>query len=137
MADKERDSIQVSEKREVTADAEQTRPGPVFSPAVDIFENPTEITVLADMPGVTAGSLRIDLRDRVLTLEGGVDSPVPEGQNSVVKEYADSGTFFRRFTLSDAIDQAKIEAKLTGGVLRLTLPKVEEAKPRQIRVKTS
>lgn len=114
---------------------EQTRPGPVVTPAVDIFENDSAITVLADMPGVKAENLKIDLRENVLTLSGYVAGPDSTDRRSVLREY-DSGTFFRQFTLSEMIDQSKIDAKLKDGVLRLELPKLERAKPRQIAVKT-
>jgi HSP20 family molecular chaperone IbpA len=113
---------------------EQTRPGPLYSPAVDIFETDAAITVLADMPGVKPDQLDIDLRDSVLTLKGRVTSPTTAGESDVLREY-DAGTFFRQFTLSEAIDQAKIDAHLSDGVLRLELPKVERAKPRQITVR--
>jgi len=112
---------------------EQTRPGPVYMPAVDIFETDGTITVLADMPGVKPDQLEIDLRDDVLTLTGRVGA-TPTGEADVLREY-DAGTFFRQFTLAESIDQAKIDAKLVDGVLRLELPKVEQAKPRQITVR--
>lgn len=115
---------------------EHTHPGPVHSPAVDIFENDERISLLADMPGVKADDLRIDLRDNVLTLSARVSSPVVASEASVVHEFS-RGAYFRQFTLSEMIDQAKIEAKLTGGVLRLDLPKMERAKPRQISVKSN
>jgi len=114
---------------------EQTRPGPVYTPAVDIFENDNWITVLADMPGVKAEDLNIDLRESVLTLSGRASSQVGPNESEVLREYQ-SGTFFRQFTLAQTIDQSKIDARLTDGVLRLELPKVEQAKPRQITVKT-
>lgn len=113
---------------------EQTRPGPVYMPAVDIFETDGAITVLADMPGVKPDQLEIDLRDNVLTLTGRVGA-APTGETDVLREY-DAGTFFRQFTLAESIDQAKIDAKLADGVLRLELPKVERAKPRQITVRS-
>jgi HSP20 family molecular chaperone IbpA len=114
---------------------ERTRPGTVYSPSVDIFENENSITVLADMPGVKAGDLEIDLRESVLTLTGRVTPPDGAKETDVLREYQ-SGTFFRQFTLSERIEQSKIDAKLTDGVLRLELPKVEKARPRQIAVKT-
>jgi HSP20 family protein len=114
---------------------EQTRPGPVYLPAVDIFETDAAITVLADMPGVKPDQLDIDLRDSVLTLKGRVSSPANADESDVLREY-EAGTFFRQFTLSETIDQAKIDAHLSEGVLRLELPKVERAKPRQITVRT-
>ena len=118
----------------MTTVAEQTRPGAVYMPAVDIFETDGAITVLADMPGVNPDQLEIDLRENVLTLTGRVTA-APPNETDVLREY-DAGTFFRRFTLAETIDQAKIDAKLADGVLRLELPKLERAKPRQITVRT-
>lgn len=135
MAREARTEIQKSEKGVPTA-AEQTRSGPVYSPAVDIFENDNSITVLADMPGVKAQDLQIDLRESVLTLTGRVSTPETPTESDVLREYR-SGTFFRQFTLAEIVDQARIDAKLADGVLRLELPKVEKAKPRQITVRTS
>lgn len=127
--------MQKTEKAGVPTVPEQTRPGPVYSPPVDIFENDNAITVLADMPGVKAEDLKIDLRESVLTLTGRVVAPDSSKESDVLREYQ-TGTFFRQFTLSETIDQTKIDAKLTDGVLRLELPKVEKARPRQITVRT-
>lgn len=115
---------------------EQTRPGPVYTPAVDIFESDDRISVLADMPGVKAEDLKIDLRENVLTLTAPVTASEANTETAILHEY-ETGTFFRQFTLSELIDQAKIDAKLTDGVLRLELPKLERAKPRQITVRSN
>jgi len=115
---------------------EQTHPGPVYTPPVDIFESEDRISLLADLPGVKAKDLKIDLRENVLTLSAPVSSPEAASESSILREYA-SGSYFRQFTLSDQIDQAKIDAKLADGVLRLELPKLEKAKPRQITVQAS
>jgi HSP20 family molecular chaperone IbpA len=136
MANQARKEIQKTDRAGVPTVAEQTRSGVVYSPAVDIFENDNSITVLADMPGVSAQDLQIDLRESVLTLTGRVSTPERPTESDVLREYR-SGTFFRQFTLSETINQAGIDAKLTDGVLRLELPKVEKAKPRQITVRTS
>lgn len=130
-----RTEIQKAERTGLPTVPEQTRPGPVYSPAVDIFENDKAITVLADMPGVKAQDLKIDLRESVLTLTGRVTSADASKETDVLREYQ-TGTFFRQFTLSEAIDQTKIDAKVADGVLRLELPKVEKARPRQITVRT-
>jgi HSP20 family molecular chaperone IbpA len=135
MAREARTDIQQSEKAGAPTAPEQTRPGAVYSPSVDIFENESSITVLADMPGVKAPDLKIDLRESVLTLTGRVTAPLSAKDSDILREY-ESGTFFRQFTLSETIDQAKIDARLTDGVLRLELPKVEKARPRQITVRT-
>lgn len=113
---------------------EQTRPGPLYSPSVDIFENEQALFLLADMPGVKAADLKIDLRENVLTVTGRVSAPEKANEADVAREYG-WGTFFRQFTLAETIDQSKIDAKLVDGVLRLELPKVEKAKPRQISVR--
>jgi len=133
MAKKEEKDIQVKEKQEVATTAEQTRPGLVFAPMVDIFETEEELTVLADMPGVKADNLKIDLDNNILTMTGDVDAPESPGEQDVLREYQ-TGRYFRQFTVSDVIDQSKIEAVLTDGVLRLRLPKAEAAKPRQIPI---
>jgi HSP20 family protein len=135
MAEKESKELKAREKAEVSATAEQTRPGPTFTPAVDIFETDQEITVLADMPGVKAKDLAIDLRENTLALSGNVDSPEGGKEEEVLREYR-TGNYYRQFALSEGIDQSKIEASLKDGVLRLRLPKVETAAPRTIPVKT-
>jgi HSP20 family molecular chaperone IbpA len=135
MTDTESKALQAKEKAEVATPAEQTRPGLVFTPAVDIFETDKEITLLADMPGVKAGDLNIDLDKNVLTLDGEVKPPEGPGEVDVFREYR-TGKYYRQFTLSQVIDQAKIDAGLKDGVLRLRLPRVEAATPRKIAVKS-
>ena len=134
MTDKASKEIQAKPKQEVNTPAEQTRPGLVFTPNVDIFETESEITLLADLPGVTPENLTIDLRENTLSLVGEVEHE-EVGEEVLLVEY-ETGKYYRQFTLSSVIDQKKIDAKLTDGVLRLSLPKVEEATPRQIEVKT-
>jgi HSP20 family molecular chaperone IbpA len=135
MKAKDTKELQVKPKQEVTTPAEQTRPGVVFTPSVDIFETDRELTLLADLPGVIADNLTIDLRENTLTLTGDVESAVGTDEEGLFIEY-EIGKYYRQFSLSSVIDQSKIDAKLNDGVLRLTLPKVEEAKPRQIKVKS-
>jgi HSP20 family protein len=125
--------LQVKEKQEVTSPAEQTRPGVVFTPNVDIFEDDQQITLLADMPGVTPGDVSIDLNDNVLSISGEV-KPFEGGNESDVLIEFEIGRYYRQFTLSEVIDQSKIEANHENGVLRLALPKAEKAIPRQITV---
>jgi len=131
MATKE---MTVKEKKALEEGAkESTRPGRVFVPAVDILENEEEIIILADMPGVTSKSVDIDLRESVLTIEGRISPVEGEKEVTVYREF-DWGDYLRQFTLSDAIDQEKITAKMDLGVLRLTLPKAEKRKPQKIQV---
>ena len=125
--------LQVKDKQEVAAPAEQTRPGVVFTPDVDIFENDKQITLLADMPGVASDDITIDLNDSVLSISGEVKPFEDKSESDVLVEF-EIGRYSRQFTLSEVIDQTKIEAKHEDGVLRLNLPKAEKAIPRQIAV---
>jgi len=136
MTESETKSLQAKEKKEVTTPAELTKPGLVFNPAVDIFETEKELTLLADLPGVKAKDLKIDLKDNVLTLTADETPLEGPGEKDVVREYR-TGTYYRQFSLSDTIDQSKIEAVMKDGVLRLSLPKVEAATPRKIAIKAA
>ncbi len=128
--------MELKEKHEVKKTAgEGTRPGPVFVPAVDILENASDITILADMPGVESKNVDIDLRDNQLTIIGRVEPIESEKEVSLYKEF-NWGDYFRQFTVSNVIDQAKITAKMDNGVLKLVLPKVEKPKPQKIKVVT-
>jgi len=128
--------IKVREKQELATPAEQTIPGMVFTPQVDIFETEKELTLLADIPGVKSEKLTIDLRDNILTIAGDIEPTEGSSEEDLLIEY-ETGRFYRQFTLSEVIDQNKIDAKLGDGVLRLTLPKVEKATPRKISIKAA
>ena len=134
MADTKSKELKVREKQELTSPAEQTSPGLVFTPAVDIFETDKEITLFADMPGVKAGNLTIDLRDNILTLSADVAPAENADEEDILVEY-ETGKYYRQFTLGELINQEKIDAKLNDGVLRLKLTKVEKATPKKILVK--
>jgi HSP20 family protein len=136
MTESEAKAIQAREKAEVSTMTEQTKPGLVFTPDVDIFETEKELTLLADMPGVKSSDINIDLREGVLTIEGDVNNPHDENEVDLLSEYR-TGKYYRQFNLSEIINQARIEATMTDGVLRLKLPKVEAAKPRKITIKAS
>jgi len=135
MTSTDNQELTVRDKTAVNQSAEQTRAGAVLTPDVDIFETDREITLLADIPGVKPDNLSIDLRDDILTIAGETDSSRKKGLVDIIAEW-ESGKYYRQFTLSEMIDQGKIDAKLIDGVLRLTLPKVARAAPRRITVKT-
>lgn len=126
--------LSVRDKQEVTSQ-EGTRPGRTFVPDVDIYETQDSLHLDADMPGVDEKSLQINLADGVLTIEGQVGVKDYERLAPVYTEY-NVGNYLRRFTLSSDIDVDKISARVTNGVLELTLPKVERVKPRRIAVTT-
>lgn len=127
--------LQVQEKQELQTKSESTRNVPIFVPAVDIFESPNELTLLADMPGVPIENVDIDLDNDQLTIRGIADAVQEEG-TVLLREYS-VGDYYRQFTLSNAIDRERIQASMKDGVLKVVLPKAEAAKPRKIEVKLS
>ena len=102
-------------------------------PPVDIFEDDAGFTVLADLPGVSKDRLVVRVDGDNLVIEGAASAPVDGDMTLLYGEVLNP--FYRRtFTLSRELDPTHIEAKLEGGVLRLSIPKAEEAKPRRIAV---
>jgi HSP20 family protein len=126
--------IQPKAKEEAPASGERVRPGRVFLPAVDIFETPEALVLVADMPGVPSDKITVDLRNHHLTISGEITPPLGEKETLLVQEFY-TGDFQRDFQLGAFIDQEHIAATMRDGVLRLTLPKAAKAKPRKIEVK--
>ncbi len=134
MAEEKTLQVEETQKQEVEqSDAERTRSGVAFVPRVDIYETDAGITIVCDMPGVDENSVDIVLEKNVLTLNGYVKPQQPEGYSLAYAEYR-IGDYQRRFTLSNEIDQEKIEATVKDGILRLLLPKASPAS-RKIAVK--
>jgi HSP20 family molecular chaperone IbpA len=124
--------IETREKREV--EREQTRPGLVFRPDVDIVERAGEFVVTADLPGVDEQRVDVRLEKGVLSIRAELAvEPEPEWQ-PIYDEYR-VGSFYREFALSDQIDVNGIKASMKDGVLDLHLPKAEKHRPRNIEVK--
>lgn len=108
--------------------------GPHAVPPVDVYEDDGGITVLADLPGVSREQLGVRVDGDTLLIEGSVQVPVPDRMDLVYGE-AQPATWRRQFTLSRELDASRIEAQLRDGVLRLAIPKAEEARPRRIEVR--
>ncbi|MDA8405652.1 MAG: Hsp20/alpha crystallin family protein [Deltaproteobacteria bacterium] len=125
--------IQVVDKKEFSPESgEITRNGLYFTPAVDIFENSNELTVVVDMPGINSEDVEVDLRENILTIIG--DAKAEEfGGQELLTEYR-TGGYYRTFRVNNLIDHAKIAASMNDGVLTLKLPKSEKAIPRKIPV---
>ncbi|AJC20729.1 Hsp20/alpha crystallin family protein [Pandoraea pulmonicola] len=107
-----------------------------ISPAVDIFEDEHGVTLWADLPGVSKDKLNIRVQDGTLSIEGEALVPAPQNlrlQHAELKE----PRFSRSFMLSADFDTSRIEAQLRDGVLRLTVPRREEARPRKIEVQVA
>ena len=117
---------------------EQSRNGDAAAwvPAVDVFEDANAIRIVAEVPGVSPDAVKISHENNVLTIQG-TKQHVAEERSEQVHRYERSyGAFQRSFTLPATVDANGIKATYEHGVLTVTLPKVEQARPRQIRVTT-
>ncbi|MHA3026533.1 Hsp20/alpha crystallin family protein [Chromohalobacter israelensis] len=105
-------------------------------PAVDIFEESDVLKLVADMPGVTHESLKVEIDNNVLSLEGDIALNMPEGLSALHAEVRGQ-RFARRFNLSHEIDSDAITATIVNGVLTLTLPKKDSHRTRRIEVQAA
>ena len=108
--------------------------GGSWAPAVDIYRQDGNIVLKAELPGMDPKDVDIRVENNVLTLRGERkfdDNVQKENYHRVERAY---GTFTRSFTLPNVVDTGSIKAEYRDGVLRLTLPTKEEAKPRQISI---
>jgi len=131
----EREELGVTDKREVdTMVHQELRSGHWFVPAADIYETPEKIVLVMDMPGVCFDCAHVNVVDDELVVTGHVTHGEDQDDYVLYREY-DVGHYHRHFGLPPAIDRGKIEASMADGVLTVTMPKVEEVKPRRIPVK--
>lgn len=107
---------------------------PTFLPRVDIRETDDAVNLIADMPGVDEKNVSINVERNTLTIRGEFNALPPEGYSLTYGEYR-VGNYEREFTLSDDVDRDSVEAKVSNGVLRMRLPKAQQAQPRRIEVK--
>ena len=108
--------------------------GGSWAPAVDIYEHEGNIVLTAELPGVDPKEVDIRVENNILTLRGERkwnDDVQRESYHRVERAY---GTFTRSFTLPNVVDTEKIKADYKEGMLKLVLPKREEAKPKQISI---
>jgi HSP20 family protein len=113
---------------------ERMRDRVCFVPRSDVYETDENVFVIVDMPGVDDGNVDITLENNILTINGNTTLEKPDGYSLAFAEYT-PGDYERKFQLTDRINREGIEATFKDGVLRLTLPKAEEAKVRKINIK--
>jgi len=124
--------IATKEKQQVQGQ-EKTRAGRFFMPEVDIQELNDSLKLFADMPGVKQSDVEVTLNKGILTIVGTVSTDVYQKLSPLYTEY-NVGNYFRQFELNEDVDAQRINASMKDGVLELTLPKSEGARPRRIEV---
>ena len=115
----------------------QSRAAPSHAPLmppVDVIEDATGITLLADLPGVPRDKLNLHVEGDTLSIEGEVSIDMPDGMEASYAEVS-VPRYRRVFTLSKELDPGKVSAELSQGVLKLRIPKAEHAQPRRIEIR--
>jgi HSP20 family molecular chaperone IbpA len=102
-------------------------------PSSDIYENPDEFVLLANMPGVSRSEVQVKVIDDSLIIFGKINYDEAVKRNYILNEN-ELGNYFRKFKISDSIDETKISAKYDNGQLMVTLPKHDRIKPRSIDI---
>ena len=106
---------------------------PVYVPRVDVRENAEGFVVVADLPGADEKSVEATVQKNVLTIEGWTQLEKPQGGEELGREFG-AGRFRRDFTLPDAVEPDRIQARVKNGVLTVSIPKKDEVKARKIQV---
>jgi len=105
-----------------------------WSPAVDIYETADSIVLKAELPGLSRENIDIQVRDNTLTLKGERKFEREVKDENYLRIERSYGAFQRAFNLPSVIQQDKIKAVFKEGVLEVTMPKAEEAKPKQVKI---
>ena len=131
-----RQDVRRDERQAPNRQDQRRQEAPTMIPRVDVLEDETGITLLADLPGVSRESLEIHVEGESLTIEGTVTAATPEAMEAAYAEVR-VPRYRRSFTLSRELDGGRIEAQLKDGVLRLRIPKQEHAQPRRVSIKVA
>ena len=107
-----------------------------WTPAVDVFEDKDAVKIVAELPGVKPEDVKISLENQTLTVRGEKKQVAEEKTERVHRYERTYGAFERTFALPGTVDADRIEAAFADGLLTVTLPKVERARPRQIEIRT-
>jgi len=105
-----------------------------WMPSVDIYETPDRVVLKAELPGLTREDIDINVRNHTLTLRGERKFEKEVREENYLRIERAYGSFQRSFTLPTTIQQDKIKAIFKDGVLEVSLPKAEEARPKQIKI---
>jgi HSP20 family protein len=106
----------------------------MFAPFVNIYETSDDFVLVANMPGVSKNDVNLKLEEGALSIFGKINYEEAVNRKYILNE-AGVGNYFRKFKISNSIDESKIDAKCENGQLVITLPKHDRVKPRSINIK--
>ncbi|HEX4442860.1 MAG TPA: Hsp20/alpha crystallin family protein [Galbitalea sp.] len=107
----------------------------LYKMPIDLYRDGDHYTLNADLPGIDPSSVNLDVDGQFLTIRAERVAPSAEGRAWLARENR-SGSFVRRLTLGDSVDREHISASYDAGVLSVTIPVAEKAKPRKIEINT-
>jgi HSP20 family protein len=105
-----------------------------WNPKVDIYEEEDQIVLTAELPGVDKKGIEVDVKDGVLTLKGERSADNEVREKNYHRKERSFGRFERSFKLQRDVDTGKITADYKDGILKVSIPKPEEVKPKQITI---
>lgn len=106
----------------------------ICSPCVDISETKDDLVITVEIPGMKKDDIKVSLNDNILTLKGEKRQEKVVDEENYHRIERSYGAFHRSFTLPTAVQQDRVKASYKDGVLQITLPKAEEAKPKEIAI---
>lgn len=121
----------------VQPSAGQRATGSMFTPHLDITETETGVQVTAELPGLEAADVQLDITDNILTLKGEKKSQSEEKTKTFYRQERTYGSFTRRIALPAEVDTDNVDATFKNGILSITLPKTEKSQPKQISIKSN
>jgi HSP20 family protein len=108
--------------------------GGQWAPAVDLYDSKDDVVVKADLPGVSKDDIVVSIQDNMLNIKGEKKRSSEVKEGGYLRSERFSGSFYRSISLPASVDRDNVRARYNNGVLELTLPKKEEAKPKQIKI---
>lgn len=104
-------------------------------PAVDVYEEQDKFVISAELPGLNKNEINIDFKDNFLTVSGEKKAEVKSEKENFIRTERRFGRYERRFRIPDYVDPEKIVAVYKNGILKISLPRKEESKPKKINIK--
>jgi HSP20 family protein len=106
----------------------------MWNPAIDLYEKDDHFVIKAELPGIKKDDIKVDLKDRVLTLSGERNYDNEVNEENYYRRERSYGKFQRAFTLPVEVDSEKIKAEFKDGVLQIEVPKPEDKKAKRVTV---
>ena len=116
------------------AGSHASQDGYSWNPAADVYENEGAYVIKAELPGLNKKHINVDVKENILTIKGERSDDNEVKEDKVYRKERFQGKFQRAFILPSTVESGKIEAEFADGLLKITIPKSGEKKPKQITI---